>query len=191
VRPLLFYAAAAIIVLSDQVSKWAIVRTFDYGTSVKTAIPYLYLTHTRNTGGAFSLLQAKNHWFIVIAAVAMFALAYAYHRSARRDLWVSGALALALGGAIGNLIDRLRFGYVIDFFDVKVWPVFNVADSAITFGILILAWTFLFKREPAEVEAAEDVPLNATASEGGLPQDPADLASTTDSSTPERLTPNA
>ena len=149
-RPFLFYAIAGMIVLCDQVSKWAIVKTYPYGASERTPIPFLYLTHTRNTGGAFSLLQARNHWFIVIAAVAMIALAYAYHRSARRDLWVSAALGLALGGAIGNLIDRVRYGYVVDFFDVKVWPVFNVADSAITFGILILAWTFLFKREPAE-----------------------------------------
>ncbi len=149
-RPFLFYAIAGIIVLCDQVSKWAIVRTYPYGASERTPIPFLYLTHTRNTGGAFSLLQARNHWFIVIAAVAMIALAYAYHRSARRDLWVSAALGLALGGAIGNLIDRVRYGYVVDFFDVKVWPVFNVADSAITFGILILAWTFLFKRDSGE-----------------------------------------
>ena len=154
-RPFLFYATAAFIVICDQVSKWAIVQTYPYGASEKTVIPFLYLTHTRNTGGAFSLLQAKNHWFIVIAGIAMVALAYAYHRSARRDLWVSAALALALGGAIGNLIDRVRFGYVIDFFDVKVWTVFNVADSAITFGILILASTFLFKKEPKAESALE------------------------------------
>jgi signal peptidase II len=150
VRPLLFYSLAGVLVLCDQVSKWAILQSLPYTVSIKTPIPYLYLTHTRNTGGAFSLLQAKNHWFIVIAGVAMIALAFAYHRSARRDLWVSAALSLALGGAVGNLIDRVRFGYVVDFFDIRVWPVFNVADSAITVGILILAWTFLFKREPAE-----------------------------------------
>ena len=165
-RPFLFYSAAAFIVICDQITKWAITRTFPYGASEKTFVPFLYLTHTRNTGGAFSLLQARNSWFIVIAAVAMIALAFAYHRSARRDLWVSAALSLALGGAIGNLIDRVRFGYVIDFFDIKVWPVFNVADSAITIGILILAWTFLFKRDPQPDVLPAAGPLPPVQSEG-------------------------
>ena len=189
-RPFLFYAVAAVIVLCDQVSKWAIVQTYPYGASEKTPIPFLYLTHTRNTGGAFSLLQARNHWFIIIAAVAMIALAFAYHRSARKDLWVSAALALALGGAIGNLIDRVRYGYVVDFFDVKVWPVFNVADSAITVGILILAWTFLFKREPAESGVQDQSAVgsqSADAPNDPTTQPPDELPVEYDDSDPERL----
>ena len=152
-RPLLFYTTAVFIVVCDQVSKWAVVSRLPYGAREPVLGKFLYLTHTHNTGGAFSLLQAHNYWFVLIAGIAVFALAYAFHRSARRDLWVSAALALALGGAIGNLIDRVRFGYVVDFFDVQFWPVFNVADSAISVGIVILTFTFLFKREPAPVTA--------------------------------------
>jgi len=194
VRPFLFYAIAVMIVICDQVSKWAIVQSLPYNASITTPIPFLYLTHTRNTGGAFSLLQARNHWFIVIAAVAMIALAFAYHRSARKDLWVSAALALALGGAIGNLIDRVRFGYVVDFFDVKVWPVFNVADSAITVGILILAWTFLFKREPVAegVQALGRSGVQEETADDGRPtaddvNTPHHSSLTTHDSDPERL----
>jgi len=149
VKPVRFYLLAAFILVCDQVSKWAITRTIPVYESLPLS-RFFSLTHTRNTGGAFSLLQAQNGVFVVVAAVAMVALVYSYHRFQRRDLLVSTALSLALGGALGNLIDRLRFGYVIDFFDLHygqwAWPVFNVADSAITVAILMLAWHFLFHR---------------------------------------------
>src|SRR5207249_4139993 len=101
--------------------------------------------------------KAQNGVFIMIAVLAVGALLFAYNRSARRDLLVNAAIALALGGAIGNLIDRVRLHHVVDFFDINYkfpligrWPVFNVADSAITVGILLLAWHFLVRREPEE-----------------------------------------
>jgi signal peptidase II len=153
VRPVLFYLVALVIVIGDQVSKMAILKTVPLNGSVPVIPRVLLLTHTRNTGGAFSLFQAGNSVFIIVAAVAILALIYAYHRFQRGHLMVSGALALALGGAIGNLFDRVRFGHVIDFFDLHagtghtVWPIFNVADSAITVGIILLAWHFLFTKE--------------------------------------------
>jgi signal peptidase II len=114
----------------------------------------LALTHTHNTGGAFSLFQARNEWFEIVAVVAIVALVFAYHRMKSKSLAVTAALALAFGGAIGNLIDRIRFHEVVDFFDVLVplpqigrWPVFNVADSAISIGIVLLAWHFLLSKE--------------------------------------------
>ena len=142
-RPFLFFATAALIVISDQVSKWAIVTNLPKNVSRPAIGGFLDLRHTQNSGGAFSLLQAKPGVFIAIAVVAIAALCYAYWRSSRGDLLVSGAIALALGGAIGNLIDRVRFGYVVDFFDVGVWPVFNIADSAIVVGVSILAFRLL------------------------------------------------
>lgn len=147
-KPVLFYLMSLLIVACDQVSKWAVVTTIPLHESRPVLGRFLSLTHTRNTGGAFSLLQANNTFFIVVAAVALVALIYSYHRFQRSNLLVSGALALALGGAIGNLIDRVRYGYVVDFFDVHFWPIFNVADSAITVGILLLAYHFLFQRSP-------------------------------------------
>jgi signal peptidase II len=165
VRPVLFYLVALIIVAGDQISKYAVLHSLPVSASRPVLGTFLFLTHTRNTGGAFSLFQAGNAAFIAVAAVAILALIYAYHRFQRGHLMVSAALSLALGGAIGNLIDRVRFGYVIDFFDIHawmghtIWPIFNVADSAITIGILLLAWHFLFTKEhshkPRPVEASQ------------------------------------
>jgi len=161
VRPFLFFATAVLIVVCDQVSKWAVITNLPQNATRPVIGGFLQLTHTRNSGGAFSLLQARPAVFIVIAVVAIAALCYAYFRSSRGDLLVSGAIALALGGAIGNLIDRVRFQNVVDFFDITVklpligrWPVFNVADSAITVGIVLLAGHFLFRRDKPEQAAS-------------------------------------
>ncbi len=103
------------------------------------------LTLTHNTGGAWGYLPRGNGVFTVFAAVAIVALMLAYQRVGRQDLQVGAAFALAMGGAAGNLLDRIRLGYVIDFFDARIihWPVFNIADSAITVSILLLVWHFL------------------------------------------------
>ena len=151
-----FYLMALTIAVADQVSKWAVLKAIPPGGSVPVLGRFLSLTHTQNSGGAFSLFQAKNGWFIAIAIAAMAALLYAYHKSPRRDLYISAAIALALGGAIGNLIDRVFRHAVIDFFDVHFWPVFNVADSAITVGIIVLAWHFLFRKERTESRATSE-----------------------------------
>jgi signal peptidase II len=172
VKPIRFYLIALIIVIADQVSKWAILQNLPLGASRPALGTVLFLTHTHNTGGAFSLFPAANATFILIAALATLALIYAYHKMQRGQLIVSAALALALGGAIGNLIDRLRFGYVIDFFDLhgwtnhNIWPIFNVADSAITVGITLLAFHFLFTKEPAPE------PELITATKAAFPEEP-------------------
>lgn len=151
-RPAIFYGIALLILISDQVTKWAVVNAIPYGADRPILGSFFFLTPTRNTGGAFSVFEGRNSLFIWVAAIAIGVLIYAYHRHQRNDLAVSAALALALGGAIGNLVDRVRFAYVIDFFDIRiraenVWPIFNIADSAITIGIVLLAWQVLFKRE--------------------------------------------
>jgi signal peptidase II len=157
VKPVRFYLMALIIVVLDQVTKGVVQSRLPLNNVPLPAVGrFLYLTHARNTGGAFSLFQAGNAMFIVVAFAAIIALVYAYHKMKRTDLAVTAALSLALGGAIGNLIDRVRFGYVVDFFDIQagtghsIWPIFNVADSAITVGIVLLACHFLFARSPAD-----------------------------------------
>jgi signal peptidase II len=158
VKPIRFYLIAVFIIIADQVTKWAVIRGLPLYVAHPVLGNFLWLTHTRNTGGAFSLFPARNATFIAIAMVAIGALVYAYQKHQRVNTLVSAALGLALGGAIGNLIDRIRFGYVVDFVDIHVirWPVFNVADSAITVGIFLLAWHFLFAKDPvAETKAAE------------------------------------
>jgi signal peptidase II len=168
VKPLLFYLVSIVIVIADQVSKWVVLQNLPLGLSRPALGNFLMLTHTRNTGGAFSLFPAGNSTFVVVAIIAIGALVFAYHRFQKTNLFVSAALGLALGGAIGNLIDRIKYGYVIDFFDLHagtnhtVWPIFNIADSAITVGILLLAVHFLFAKESAPVNSKER-PEQATA----------------------------
>ena len=139
-RPLYFYLIVLLVFVTDQISKALIQQTLAFNEYRHIVGSYFMLTLTKNTGGAWGLLPSGNRVFIAFAAVAIVALLYAYHRIARGDLLVGSAFALALGGAVGNLLDRLRYGYVVDFFDVRIirWPIFNVADSAISLGIVLL-----------------------------------------------------
>jgi signal peptidase II len=182
VKPIRFYLIALIIIVSDQVTKWSIVQNLPLNASRSVLGNFLYLTHTHNTGGAFSLFPAGNTTFIVVAFLAIGALVYAYHRYQRSNAIVSAALGLALGGAVGNLIDRIRFGFVIDFFDLHagtnhtVWPIFNVADSGITVGIFLLAAHFLFTKEEGAQKkpAAHAEQTHQPSAVGGPPTPSAD-----------------
>lgn len=170
-RPSLFYLIVAIVFLSDQLSKRAIQRTLQWGETERLFGDAFALTLTKNTGGAWGLLPQGNLLFILFAAVAIVALLFAYHRMPRVDLLVGAAFALALGGAVGNLLDRLRYGYVVDFFDARIihWPIFNIADSAITLGIVLLLLHFLQSRglETDEATSKQRAPSASLAAEDG------------------------
>ncbi len=134
---------AAIIILLDQLSKITITKLYTYGEShAVTAFFNLVLAH--NKGAAFSFLASESGWqrhvltVIGLAAAAFIVYLLKRHAGKRLFCW---ALALILGGAIGNVIDRIRYGYVIDFLDVHLnsyhWPAFNIADSAICIGAVL------------------------------------------------------
>ena len=150
-RPLNFYLIVLLVFAADQVSKALILRNMAFGEQRQVLGSSFMLTLTQNTGGAWGLFPSGNNLFIAFAAAAIVALLFAYHRVARRDLLVASAFALALGGAIGNLLDRLHYhdangsGYVVDFFDARIihWPIFNIADSAISLGIVLLLIHYL------------------------------------------------
>jgi signal peptidase II len=99
----------------------------------------------RNTGSAFGLFQGSSEIIKVLALGAVVVLALYYARAAARDWVLALALGLQVGGAAGNIIDRFRHGYVVDFIDVSRWPTFNVADSAITVGVGLLIFSLLFR----------------------------------------------
>ena len=143
-RPAMFYLLVALVFASDQISKGWIQQRLRFEESLPVFGNAFALTLTHNPGGAWGTLPGGNKFFILVAGFAATALLFAYHRMKRVDLFVGGAFALAMGGALGNLVDRIRYGYVIDFFDAKIihWPVFNVADSAITLGICLLMLHF-------------------------------------------------
>jgi signal peptidase II len=135
---------AAIVVLLDQVAKAVIVRTLAIGDS-HTVTPFFNIVHWRNTGAAFSFLHASSGWqrwmFVGLAAVAAIFIVWMLSRHGGQRLF-SWALSLILGGAVGNVIDRLTHGSVVDFLSVHyagwTFPAFNIADSAITIGAGLL-----------------------------------------------------
>ena len=149
--------AGAIIVL-DQISKWYIRRTVGLFESISVIQGVFDITHARNTGGAFSLLAGAGDavripFFLIASAVAIGALVYFLRQLQPQQRLLLFALAAVLGGALGNLIDRITAGHVTDFLDLQWhghhWPAFNVADSCITIGVVILVMHSLFVREPA------------------------------------------
>jgi len=139
-----WFLLAAAVVAADQATKSMILARFNLGEGVVVA-PFFNLVLVYNKGAAFSFLSDAPGWqtplLVGFAVVAMGVVAYLLVRSPQRFI-VSAGLALILGGALGNVIDRLRFGQVVDFLDFHAagwhWPAFNVADSAITVGAVLL-----------------------------------------------------
>jgi signal peptidase II len=122
------------------------------GESVPIVRGILDFTHVRNPGALFGLFGSLNSFLIPASVLVILAILYYYLRVRPREWLLNLALALELGGATGNLIDRLAYGKVIDFIDFKVWPVFNLADSAITLGLFFLGlYLFFHVRKKGEV----------------------------------------
>lgn len=145
-----WFALAAVVVFADQLSKWAVLTSFAPGARLPVT-GFFNLVLVYNRGAAFSLLAGLPGWqtplFVAIAAAAIVVVTVLLVRSPGRRTFCAG-LALILGGALGNVIDRLRFGHVVDFLDFHAlgwhWPAFNVADSAITVGAgLLIVESFL------------------------------------------------
>lgn len=146
-----FLVIALVVVLADQFTKYLVRTYIPLGESIpRNAI--VRLTHVTNTGTAFGLFQNQAAVFLWLGIVAMaLVLLLVFSRSPTfGNVWARLALGLELGGGIGNLIDRLRWGQVVDFVDLRVWPVFNVADASITVGVVVLAvYLFFSGRKPA------------------------------------------
>jgi signal peptidase II len=142
-----FLGLAALVIVVDQLTKAWLVANVDPGEAIEIAGDWLRLIHGRNDGGLFGLFEGSAV-VLAIASLAVIGLIVAYHARARPSLLLSIALGLLLGGAIGNLIDRIRLGYVVDFVDAGIGTLrfytFNVADSAISLAILLLILLALF-----------------------------------------------
>jgi signal peptidase II len=138
------YLIALAVVILDQASKWAVVKQLPFGTSVPVVGDFVYFTTVRNPGGAFGLFQSSAALLMLVTIATIVGIAVTVRRRTALPAVAGVALALLLGGAIGNLIDRVRIHSVVDFIDLRVWPVFNIADSAITVGIVVLAYYILF-----------------------------------------------
>ena len=151
---------AAIIVAIDQYTKWLVIKNIPYGgfwSPWDWLTPFARIVHWSNTGVAFGMLQGMNPVFILLAFVVSGMIIYYYQKLEPVDKLLKLALMLELGGAVGNLVDRIKYGHVIDFVSVGNFPVWNVADGCITVGVVILligVW-IQEKREKARQAAAK------------------------------------
>lgn len=139
----LFLGGTALVVLAlDQVSKWLVLRSLagSGSRSLPLVGDLVRLTYVENRGAAFGLFQEQTYFFILIGIVVVAAILASYRFLPVDGVLLNAGLGLQLGGALGNLFDRLRHGHVVDFIDLGWWPVFNLADSAIVVGVAILAY---------------------------------------------------
>jgi signal peptidase II len=154
--------AAAIIVV-DQISKLFIEHWLPLNHTwapLPEYANYFRLAHVANTGAAFGLFPSGSMLFTVVAViVSVLILLYNFQLDGRH-LWLRVALGLQLGGALGNLLDRLRLGHVTDFLDFGPWPVFNVADAAIVAGVVVLGILLLFEQEDKHENVGETAEPN-------------------------------
>jgi signal peptidase II len=158
-----YLALSAAVIILDIWTKFLVLQKIDLHEAIPVIPRFFQLVHVRNTGAAFGIgANAENTiipLLLNLGAIAVFCVVVVYaFRSAITDRLLQTGLHLILGGAIGNLLDRFRFGYVVDFLDVYVgnhhWPAFNVADSAICIGIALLFFDMKKKPETAEADHA-------------------------------------
>ncbi|WP_418301434.1 signal peptidase II [Lysinibacillus fusiformis] len=139
-----YYGLAAFVVLLDQWTKWLIVKNMEYGERIAVLDPWIGILSHRNRGAAWGMLEGQMWLFSIVTVAVICAIVYFYHREAKGKPIFQVGLMLLLGGAIGNFIDRIFRGEVVDFVDVLIpiikydFPIFNVADAALTIAVVIL-----------------------------------------------------
>src|SRR5512134_3375608 len=167
------FTIAAVIVVLDQWTKWWVRTNIPAGEtwlpdSLQWLSPYARIVHWYNRGAAFGMFQQGNMVFTVLAFIVIAAIIYYYPQISRADWPLRLAMSMQMGGALGNLIDRLTIGHVTDFISVGKFPVFNIADSSITVGVIVLLlgvwWQERAERAKKEKmqAASSDQPSEAT-----------------------------
>ena len=138
----LFVLPLAVVIL-DQFSKYIVVENMALGESIPIIEEVFHLTYILNSDLAFGMFAHNRLFFIAIAVIVIGIIIWARREILASPWEVKAGCGLFLGGAIGNLIDRARQGLVIDFFDFRIWPVFNIADIAICIGVGLIIWNLL------------------------------------------------
>lgn len=148
---------SVLVVVFDQITKLLISSKLPLHHSITVIPGFFNITHILNPGGAFGFManqssSLRSVLFLVISSLAVCLIFYFYKNTPKTHPWLASGFALVFGGAIGNLIDRFRFGKVVDFLDLYIgsyhWPAFNIADSAIFIGIGIFLFHLLFRKMP-------------------------------------------
>ncbi len=148
---------AGLVMIFDQISKAAIYKTLSLYQSISVIPGFFNITHIHNPGVAFGFMANHNSSFLsmiflAVSAVALMLILYFYKNTPKTHPMLATGFALIFGGALGNMIDRIRFGKVVDFLDFYIkdlhWPAFNIADSAISVGVAIFLFHLVFKKLP-------------------------------------------
>ena len=183
-RSIIIYSIIAVIVILDQITKYIVKSSMHLYESINLLGNFLKFTYIENPGMAFGIQFENKFWFTVLSVVAAGIVVFYLLRMTNERFIFRFSLALILGGAIGNLIDRLAFGKVVDFIDVEFiditlpsfkfliisfpgyemtrWPVFNIADSAVTCGMILLTWMVLTQKPQLEQEVISEGDKPAT-----------------------------
>ena len=158
-RIALVAAVAVLVFLLDRVTKLAVESSLAAGASVDVVGEWVRISHVTNSGAAFGLLPERTTFLSILSVLAVFAIVYYYRRLAANSTLIAATLGMQLGGAFGNLVDRVGQGYVVDFVDVGIpggvrfWS-FNVADSSIVVGIIAVTALLWWKERPRSGLAA-------------------------------------
>lgn len=169
------FVVAGIVIVLDQLSKYIVEAALPLQQSwapFPAIASFFRFTHVTNTGAAFGIFPAGSAFFTIMALIVSLAIIYYNFTLPAGSRMLRLALGLQLGGAIGNLLDRLRLGYVTDFLDFGPWPVFNLADTSIVAGVMLLGW-LMFQEQRQEIEKARQreaelaMPLGGEGEESG------------------------
>lgn len=156
----IYYLVAVIIVALDQWTKWLVVNNMELGERIPLLDPTFALLSHRNRGAAWGMLEGQIWLFSIVTVIVIAGILYYFHKEAKGKPLFQLSLMIILGGAIGNFIDRLYLGEVVDFIDVLIpiinydFPIFNIADAALTIGV-VMVMIVLFLEEKSEKKTGE------------------------------------
>ena len=148
----MYWIIFTFIIIIDQATKYLVLKNFTLYESKPIIEGIFHLTYVRNIGAAFSILQNQRTFFIIATSIVVIVIFWYILSKKYLNNIVLYSLILIAGGAVGNLIDRVRFGYVVDFFDFMIWPVFNIADMSIVIGSILLSYYYIFLDKAPKLE---------------------------------------
>jgi signal peptidase II len=144
----LYFVMVVIVLLIDRITKLWVVSKMELSETIPVINGFFHITYIKNSGAAFGILANMRWGFVIVTVLVLTAIFYMAVKTSREDRYLTMIYGMITGGALGNLIDRVRTGLVIDFFDFRgIWPyIFNVADSFVVVGVILLTWQ-IFRTE--------------------------------------------
>jgi signal peptidase II len=137
------FSTAIVVVFFDQLTKFLVRNNFELNQSISIINNIFNFTYIQNTGAGFGILKTQTAILVFISIAVLGVILYNFDKIKSKETLLQVLVGFVLGGTIGNLIDRIAYGYVIDFLDISIWPIFNFADSFVTmgvFGLIIYLW---------------------------------------------------